>query len=310
MREKVVLILLTLIFVPGCQRASRESRVIATESRPLIITTLPDLADWVLQVGGESVAVQSLITGAEEPHSYEPRITDAEKLKKATVVMRVGLGLDDWLNGLIENARNKRLKILTVSDEVAVIKDENVAGAAKTHHHAHEYGNPHIWLDPDVAKITVKRIVEILSELSPGRKEFYQKRGDAYIKSIDSTVAELKKLIENLPNRKFVAMHESWSYFCRAFGFEMIRAIEPLPGQEPSAQDIARLVQIIRQEEVRAIVIEPQHNRDLADALARETGAKVIVLASTTGSLSSVSDYLTLLEYDVKTLAAALSGSD
>lgn len=310
MREKVVLMALTLIFVTGCPEANREGRFVETDSRPLVITTLPDLADWVLQVGGESVAVQSLITGAEEPHSYEPRITDAEKLKKATVVVRVGLGLDDWLNGLIENARNKRLKILTVSDKVEVIKDEDVAGAAKTHHHAHEYGNPHIWLDPDVAKITVKKIVEILSEFNPARKEFYHKRGDAYIKRIDSTVAELRRFAEDLPSRKFVAMHESWPYFCRAFGFEMIRAIEPLPGQEPSAQDIARLVQIIRQEEVRAIVIEPQHNRDLADALARETGAKVIVLATTTGSLPSVTNYLTLLEYDVKTLAAALSGSD
>jgi len=90
----------------------------------------------------------------------------------------------------------------------------------------------------------------------------------------------------------------------------MVRAIEPLPGQEPSAKDLAHLVQMIRQEDVRAIVVEPQHNRDVADAIARETGVKVVVLASITGSLPSVTDYLTLLEYDVKTLARALSGGD
>jgi ABC-type Zn uptake system ZnuABC Zn-binding protein ZnuA len=308
MRETVVLIVLTLIFGSGCPRANKESRFIEIDSRPLVITTLPDLADWVRQVGGESVAVQSLIVGTEEPHNYEPRVADVDKIKKAVMVVRIGLGLDEWLNGLIENARNERLKIVTVSEGVEIIQDEDVAEHKENHHHVHDYGNPHIWLDPNVARLTVQRIVDVLSEFNPARKDFYQKRGDDYIKRIDSTVAELRRQVENLPARKFVAMHESWPYFCRAFGFEMVRAIEPLPGQEPSAKDLAHLVQMIRQEDVRAIVVEPQHNRDVADAIARETGVKVVVLASITGSLPSVTDYLTLLEYDVKTLARALSG--
>ena len=292
----------------SCPQSKDEPRSGKSVSSPLVLTTLPDLACWVREVGGESVTVRSLLAGGEEPHSYEPSPIDAEQVKKARLVVRIGLGLDEWLKGLIQNSRNNNLRILTVAEGVEVIEDEDVAEHEEEGHcHTHEEGNPHIWLDVEVAKRTVQRVRDILIEFNPQRGEFYHKRCDRYLKLLDSTVAELQKVTQKLTNRKFLAMHESWPYFCRAFGFEMVRAIEPLPGQEPSARDLAQLVATVRKEKVRAIVVEPQHNRDLADALARETGAKVVVLASVTGSLPEVSDYVSLLKYDVTTLIDVLA---
>lgn len=299
-----------LSFLLSCPQSKDEPRKLKSGSQPLVLTTLPDLADWVRGVGGESVAVRSLLTGAEEPHSFEPRAIDAEQVRKAVLVVRIGLGFDEWLDGLIQNARNKKLRVLSVSEGVEVIEDEDVAEHKEGHrhaHHVHQQGNPHIWLDPEVAKLTAKRVRDILTEFNPERGEFYRARCDRYLRLLDSTVAELRKATQNLPHRKFLAMHASWPYFCRAFGFEMVRAIEPLPGQEPSVQDLARLVETVRQEGIRATVVEPQHNRDLAHALAREVGAKVVVLASVTGSLPEAPDYISLLKYDVNTLIGVLA---
>lgn len=301
------LLLFVLSFLLSCPQSKDEPRSVKSLSSPLVLTTLPDLADWVREVGGDSLTVRSLLAGGEEPHSYEPSPIDAEQVKKARLVVRIGLGFDEWLDGLIQNARNKSLRILTVAEGVEVIKDQDVAEHGEGHFHTHKEGNPHIWLDPEVAKQTVQRVRDILTEFNPERGEFYHKRCERYLKLVDSTVAELQKATQKLTNRRFVAMHESWPYFCRAFGFEMVRAIEPLPGQEPSAKDLAQLVELVRREKVRAIVVEPQHNRDLADALARETGAKVLVLASITGSLPEVSDYVSLLKYDVTSLVDVLA---
>ncbi|MGQ9678037.1 MAG: metal ABC transporter substrate-binding protein [bacterium] len=302
-------LIFVLSFFLSCPRSRDEHQILKSVSSPLVLTTLPDLADWVREVGGDSVTVHSLLAGGEEPHSYEPSPIDAEKVKKARLVVRIGLGLDEWLDGLIQNAGNKNLRILTVSEGIEVIEDEDVAvHKEEGHFHTHEEGNPHIWLDPEVAKQAVQKIGDILTEFNPQRGDFYRERCERFLKLLDSTVAELQKVTQKLTNRKFLAMHESWPYFCRTFGFEMVRAIEPLPGQEPSAKDFAQLVETVRKEKVRAIVVEPQHNRDLADALARETGAKVVVLASVTGSLPEASDYVSLLKYDVEKLAEVMTG--
>lgn len=266
-----------------------------------MVTTIPVLSDWVQQVGGERIELISLLKGQEEPHSYEPSPADAKKISKARLVVRVGLGLDEWLDGLIKNAQNPNLRIITIADEVELIEEEKgVSGI-------HQEGNPHIWLDPEVAKINVVRIAQVLSEIDTAGKEFYRERAEVYSRQIDSLQTVLSQVVSGLKNRRFVAMHNSWSYFCRAFGFKMVAAIEPLPGQEPSVRTIAALAKQMRAESVKVIVIEPHHNPDVAQALARATGANMVVLSEFTGILPGAASYLELLEYNARMLVRELS---
>ncbi|MEO0067714.1 MAG: metal ABC transporter substrate-binding protein [candidate division WOR-3 bacterium] len=275
--------------------ASKENKAIG------VVATIPVLADWVKQVGGDRVEVISLLKGQEEPHSYEPSPKDAEKISKARMVVRVGLGLDEWLDGLIKGAQNSTLRIVTIGDGVDLIQEEKAGSGV------HQGGNPHIWLDPEVAKIGVKRIAHVLTEADPAGKEFYQARAEAYLRQVDSVQTVLRQLVSGLRNRRFVAMHNTWPYFCRAFGFEMIAAIEPLPGQEPSLQTLATLTQLMRAESVRVIVLEPQHNPDIAQVLAGATGAEIVVLSQFIGILPDTETYLKLLDYNVRTLVRKLS---
>lgn len=298
MRKGVIVFLsgLIILVAGSCQRQG--------SAKINVVTTIPVTADWVQQVGGDRVKVVSLLKGQEEPHSYEPGHQAVEMLARAQLVVRVGLGFDDWLDGLIANAGNPDLKVLTLAEGIEPIAD------AKPHDHepgVHEAGNPHIWLDPELAKSKVTIIANLLGVIDPARRIEYQRRAEAYCGQLDSVGAVLKGLVAELSNRRFVALHNSWPYFCRAFGLEMVAAVEPLPGQEPSAKSFSELIKLMRQDSVRVIVIEPQHNPDFARVLANETGAQVVTLSQFNGVLPGTETYLKLLDYNVRTLVSVLN---
>ncbi|MEN9979830.1 MAG: metal ABC transporter substrate-binding protein [candidate division WOR-3 bacterium] len=270
-----------------------------------VVTTIPVTADWVQQVGGDRVKVVSILKGQEDAHSYEPGPQTAEMLAQAQLVIRVGLGFDVWLDGLIANSGNPKLKALTLAEGIEPVEDEGEHHG----HGVHEAGNPHIWLDPEVAKSGVTRIAILLGAIDPAHRAEYQRRAEAYCGELDSVSAVLRGLVAELNNRRFVALHNSWPYFCRAFGLEMVAAVEPLPGREPSARSFAGLIKLMRQDSVRVIVIEPQHNPDLARVLARETGAQVVTLSQFNGVLPGTDTYLELLDYNIRTLVSVLKGN-
>ncbi len=271
-----------------------------------VVTTVPVLADWVREIGGERVEVWTLLRGYEEPHGFEPNSRDAKAVVRAKMVVRVGLGLDEWLDGLIANAGNPKLRVVTLADGVDIIQDsEDEHG--EHHYGVHQEGNPHIWLDPEVAKSGVQRIAAVLTEVDPKGKEFYEQRIRNYLRELDSLTEVLKELARELKNRKFVAMHSSWPYFCRAFGFEMVATVEPLPGEEPSVKGLAELIKRMKGDSVRVVVIEPQQNPDFAQMLAGETQAKVVTLYQfPVESNSKMDSYLKLLDYNVRSLLAVL----
>ncbi len=298
MRAGIIVLLFGLMIIPAgsCRRQDR--------AEINVVTTIPVTADWAQQVGGDWIKAVSLLKGQEDPHSYEPGPQAVEMLVRAQLVVRVGLGFDAWLDGLIANAGNPRLRVLTLAEGV-----EPVADAEEDEHGVHEAGNPHIWLDPEVAKSGVKRIAALLGAIEPGRSAEYHRRAREYCRQLDSVSAVLRGLVAELTNRRFVALHSSWPYFCRAFGLEMVAAVEPLPGQEPSARSFAELIKLMRQDSVRVIVIEPQHNPDLARVLANETGAQVVTLSQFNGVVPGTDTYLKLLDYNVRTLVSVLKGT-
>lgn len=264
----------------------------------VVVTTLPDIADWARNVGGERVEVVSLLKGGEDPHQYEPKPADALVLARAQVLIEVGLGLEEWLSGLIDNAGGPKLVRLAVADGGDVLHDEH----EEEGHHAHGSGNPHVWLDPIVARATALRLADVLAEVDSVGRNYYRQRAEGYVRQLDSATAVLQDAAGRATSRRFVAVHESWPYFCRRFGFEAVAAVEPLPGQEPSAKHLAGLVRRMKAEGIGVVVVEPQQPREVAEALARASGARVLVLSTTVGGLERTETYLRLLDYNVRAL--------
>ena len=275
-----------------------------------VVVTIPVLKDLAEQVGGPHVRVVSLLSGLESEHTYSPKPSDVLAIRRARVVLQVGLGLEIWIAPLIRNARNPDLMVVTTSNGIALIPDHDVASvsAAGQGRRDHE-GNPHVWLDPENAKIMMRHITEGFIAVDPAHGPEYRRNQAAYLNELDRLQKELLARIEPLSHRHIVVHHPAWPYFARRFGFRVVGEVVAQPGAEPSAQHLQHLVGLMRKEHVRVIVSEPQLSQKIPDMLARETGARVVVLTPLPGGVPGTDSYLDLLRYNVARLVEALSAN-
>jgi ABC-type Zn uptake system ZnuABC Zn-binding protein ZnuA len=139
-------------------------------------------------------------------------------------------------------------------------------------------GNPHIWLDPEYAKGGIENLVRELVKLDPKGESLYRRREAAYFVQLDSLSQAIRIQVATLQDKRFISFHDAWPYFCRRFGLDVVATVEPIPGQEPSAKELARLVDLIRREHIKVVTTEPQLSSALPDMLAKETGVKVVSL--------------------------------
>jgi ABC-type Zn uptake system ZnuABC Zn-binding protein ZnuA len=290
-----------MLFLGACGQApsrNRSTGILPVHKGPIkVVTTLGVLADWTRQVGGDRVQVTSLLTGLESPHTYEARPADIRKLADADILFRVGLGLEEWLGGPIENSGNRRLRIVEAAtgvDPIAGNPDE------------HEVGNPHVWLDPQIVKTAIVALVAELVRLDPKGESLYRARQHAYAARLDSLTVEIRTLFAPLSDRRLITFHDAWPYFARRFGLDIVASIEPIPGKEPSAKQIAELSDLIRREKVKVICSEPQLPSDLPNMLASETGIKVLVLSPLEGGVRGTGDYISMMRYNAQAIANAL----
>ncbi len=272
-----------------------------TSATPVkIVATLPILKEFAEQVGRDHVEVRTLITGLESEHSYSPKPSDLKMLGQARLLLEVGLGLEIWVSGLVKNVANPRLRVITTSQGVDLIRDDAADPTSSPS------GNPHIWLDPENAKVMVRHIAEGLIEVDPTHKHDYAKNLADYLQRMDQVRKNLQSRVAALPDRRIVTHHPAWPYFARRFGFRIEGDIVQQTGAEPTAAHLADLTRRIKAGRIKVIVSEPQLNQKVVHALARETGARVVVLSPLPGTIKGTDSYLAMLEYDVAQLVAAL----
>ncbi|MBI3599005.1 MAG: zinc ABC transporter substrate-binding protein [Nitrospirae bacterium] len=262
--------------------------VYAIEPIPIVVT-LPVLKSLTEKVGGRHVAVSSLITGLESEHTYTPRPSDVIAIKNARMLVKIGLGLETWIDSLIKNADRPNLLTITTSRDAPLIK-----------------GDPHIWLDPEIAKIITHHIVEGLSQLDPVRQEEYKNNETAFSLALDQLTAEMIEKVKGIQNPRIITHHLAWPYFAKRFGFIISGGIQTQVGSEPSAKRMVTLSQLMRREKISVILSEPQLNPKMPQILAEETGARVVILSPMPVAHTHTEDYLDFIRYNVETLVRAL----
>jgi ABC-type Zn uptake system ZnuABC Zn-binding protein ZnuA len=281
----------------------------ASAGEPLpVVVTIPVLKDWAEQVGGPHVAVRSLISGLESEHSYSPKPSDLIALRQARLLLQIGIGLEVWAAPLVKNSGNTHLLVVTTSEGLELIH-ENMAGSSSrpAYEGHHTQGNPHVWLDPDNAKVMIRHIAAAFGRADPAHAAEYRRNEAAYIGRLDQLEAELAERFRRSPERRIVVHHPAWPYFARRFDLSIVGEIVTQAGGEPSARHMQELIAVIRREKVRVIVSEPQLNRKIPDVLARETGAQVLILTPLPGGLPGTATYLDMLRYNGQRLAQALT---
>jgi ABC-type Zn uptake system ZnuABC Zn-binding protein ZnuA len=299
-----------LIMSAGWHSGERAGAATSTSIEPLnVVVTIPVLKDLAEQVGGPYVRVTSLLKGYENEHTYSPKPSDLVAVRNAHLMFEVGVGLEVWVANLVKSAGRPSLTIVTTSKGIGLIRDDREADASHDGGATHAHGNPHVWMDPENAVTMMRHVTEALVQADPGHEQEFRQNQAAFLRRLDQLHVELTDRLRRLTNRRFVAHHPAWPYFARRFGFEIVATIQTQSASEPSAMHIQRLIETIKKQHVKAVVSEIQLSQRLPELLARETGARVVVLTTLPGGLPRTETYLDMLRYNVLQLANALETS-
>ena len=263
-----------------------------------VVTTTTVFADMVGSVGGDRIAVSSIIPAGVGPEDFEPKPDDAKLLSGAQLVVSNGVGLDDFLDDLLASGSAGSTPRLVLGEGIPTLTDDGEE-------------NPHFWLDPTLVKqYYVPKIAARLGEIDPAGKTTFEANAAAYATELDALDAELAAKIADLPqaNRRLVTFHDAFPYFAQHYGFELVGVILQNPGQEPTAAELAALVDLVEAAGVKAVFSEAQFSPELSETLAKEAGITTVVTTLYTDSLgpAPADTYPGLLRWDVDQIVTAL----
>ena len=276
-----------------------------------VVTTTQDLESLAREVGGDKVSVESLAKGYQDPHFVEAKPSFILKLHSADLLIVVGRELEiGWLPPLINQSRNARIqpnadRYLDAS-LTAKILEIPTGQITRAMGDVHPSGNPHYWLGPDNGRRIAQAIQKKLSEMSPADAAYFAQRYADFDRRLAEAEKRWQTAMAPYKGVKVVTYHRSWPNFTETFGLNVIGYVEPKPGIPPSPSHTLELIQEMKRQQVKVIMIEPYFDRKTPDAIARETGAQVIVLAPSVGGEKEVTDYFKLFDYDVNLVVNAI----
>ena len=287
---------LLVVLLGGCQASTSSATLRQAQgdtSRINVITTFSTLNSFVEGVGGRYVSVQNLVPVGASPETYQPTPGDIGKLSQAKMIVENGTGIEAWLQRTLQNAGNISAPRIVLSDGLPHIDT-----------------NPHLWMDPVNAAVYVDKIRVALAALDPPHAAEYAKNAQAYKAKLSALQASVQKQIATIPpsHRAMIIFHNAFDYYNRRFGIRTVGVIELSPGQDPNPAYIAHLISLARENNVRAVFSEPEYSPKLAQALARGANVRVVtdLYDDSIGTDNRVHDYISMLQYDTRTIVSAL----
>jgi len=277
----------------------------------VVVTTSRDLQALVEVVGGDRVTVESLASPLQDPHAIEVKPAQLARLKTAALLVRVGLDHEPWLRRALATlgpAAPAGPRDLDLSRVVALLQTETPRLRADAAPHAHGFGNPHYWLDPENARPMTAAIAEALVRLAPGARGDFEAARRRFLERLDTRLLRWRAALAPYHGARLVTMHDTWPYFAARFGLTIAATVEPTPGVPPSPAALGTLVERLRAAGVRVLVAEPYADPSLVRAVAARGGARAVTLVPSVGADPEAADYLALFELNVTRLVATLEG--
>jgi ABC-type Zn uptake system ZnuABC Zn-binding protein ZnuA len=296
--------LIAILLLAGCSATTgsapggSSSAATAGPGAVRVVTTTTVFADIVKAVGGSRADVRSIIPPGAGPEDYEPKPDDARTLATAQLIVSNGVGLDDFLDRLLSSGSGGSTPRLVLGEGIPPIVVDGEP-------------NPHFWLDPSLVKSAyLPKIVTAVSALSPADAATFQANATAYGAQLDALDADLKAKIETIPaaNRKLVTFHDAFPYFARHYGFELVGVVLANVGQDPTASEMASLIQKVKAAGVKAVFSEAQFSPKLAQTLADEAGIKQVVTTLYNDALgpAPADSYPGMMRWNVDKIVEAL----
>jgi len=282
------------------------------QSKLNVVTSTEDLASITREVGGDRVNVSALARGYQDPHFVEPKPSFILAVNRANLYIAVGRELEiGWLSPLLTSSRNARIQpgaagYLDASLNVRILEIPT-GQITRAMGDVHPLGNPHYWLDPGNGRRIAQAVRDKLSELAPDGRAYFTERYDDFDKRLAAGEQRWDAAMAPYRGTKLVTYHRSWPNFMDRFGLEVIGYVEPKPGIPPSPSHILALIEEMKRQNVKLIVVEPYFSLKTPQSVANQVGGgRVLVLAPSVGGAKEVTDYVRLFDYNVNLLVGAL----
>jgi len=273
-----------------------------------VVATFSILGDLVSNVGGDRVAVKSLVGPNGDAHVYSPSPADARTLADAKLIVTNGLGFEGWLTRLVKSSNSKARNVVASKG----VKPRKLAGKhAHDHGHGPSDGDPHAWQSVANAKTYVANIRDGLIAADPAGKAVYEANAAAYLDKLEALDREIRETIAKIPpeRRRIITTHDAFGYFSDAYGVEFVAPQGVSTESEASARDVARIITQIKKQKIPAVFLENISNPRLLKQIADETGAKVggtLYSDALTDEKGPAPTYIDLIRHNIRTLSAAL----
>ncbi|WP_288729607.1 metal ABC transporter substrate-binding protein [uncultured Fusobacterium sp.] len=312
----------------GCGKKKEE----AEQEKIKVVTSNYPMYDFTKRIAGDSLEIVNLVPPGTEPHDWEPSVQDIAQLEEAKAFIYNGAGMEAWVEKVLESLNNKELLVVEASQRVDLLKaeehdeDEEEAHHEKAHehkhhehehehhheeHHHHHHGewDPHVWLSLRAAQIEMENIKNLLVEVNPEQKEVYEENYRKAIKEFQALDEEFKETLAAFEGKEIVVVHEAFAYLCRDYHLHQLGIEGVFADSEPSPAKMKEIIDFVKEHQVKVIFFESLASPKVAEAIARETGAKTDMLNPIEGlteeEMASGKDYLSVMRENLEALKKA-----
>ena len=278
----------------------------AASAKLKIVTTATDYADVARQIGGDKVEVHSVMRGPENIHNVLPTPPEMLALNQADLFVHSGLDTEPWRDNLMKGARNPRIMpghpgYVDMSEGVP-LKEVPVGKIDRSMGDVHAYGNPHYTLNPQTAQRMAVTLLKALVANDRANADYYKQNARKFVMDVGDVAKEIRQRFAPYAGLKVVTFHKAWEYFADAVDINIVGTIEPQPSITPSAAQVQRTVELMKGQGVKVVICETYDDDRLAQYVADQAGAKMVVLPDHVNGVPAVDTYQKLFRYDVEKL--------
>jgi zinc/manganese transport system substrate-binding protein len=296
----LLLLLFLVVALPG-----------AAGAKLRVVTSLQDFSSLAQALGGERVETFPLARGYQDPHFVDPKPSFVLQLSRADLLIVAGLDLEaGYLPPLLEQSRNRDIQpgakgYLDASAGCEILGRPQ-GQVTRALGDVHPYGNPHYWTDPENGRRIARAIAARLSALDPAGRAAYERNLAAFEARLTRKQEEWRARMAPHQGLQVVTYHDSWPNFAKRFGLRVVGHVEPKPGIPPTPSHTLEIINRIRDQKIRVILIEPYVDRKTPEYIAAKSGAKVVTLYPSVGGVPAITDYFAIFDTNLGAILAAL----
>jgi zinc transport system substrate-binding protein len=277
----IAAIILAIVIIDGAGEPKQGVSLQEGKTTKLkVVASFYPLYEFSKNVAGDKAKVSTFIPIGVEPHDWEPSANDILKLKESSIFVYNGAGMESFVDKLINSGEYHNVKFVETTKGINLIQTNDEHQKQPSDHTVY---NPHVWLDPILAKHQVLMIKDAMIETDPDNKKYYEDNADAYSSKLDELNSKIQKELSHCQKDTFMPFHDAYSYFANRYGLKTFPLSGISPESEATAADLKKFVDFIQKDKIKTIYSEELVDPKLATTLAEEAGAQVLIFSPLEG---------------------------